>query len=76
MQGFSNVSGVTLQRKQLSIADNGEVVGVDKIDGTLLKLKNELRDRVRLDVTMFTHTEIRKLLSNRLLVMVRESRFI
>jgi len=54
---FANTSGGTIL---IGIDDDGNVVGVDDIDGTQLKLVNSIRDSVRPDVTMFVDYHVKE----------------
>ena len=47
---FANTSGGTLY---LGIEDDGAIVGVEDIDGTLLKVSNAVRDSIKPDITLF-----------------------
>ena len=52
---FANCGGGKLY---VGIADNGEVVGVDKADDSLQQITNMIRDSIKPDITMFVHYEI------------------
>lgn len=52
---FANCGGGKLF---VGIADNGEVVGVDKADDSLQQITNMIRDSIKPDITMFVHYEI------------------
>lgn len=52
---FANCGGGKLY---VGIADNGEVVGVDKADDFLQQITNMIRDSIKPDITMFVHYEI------------------
>lgn len=54
---FVNTRGGTVF---IGVADDGTVVGVEKLDDTILAMNNALRDSIRPDVTMITKTEILK----------------
>lgn len=47
---FANCDGGTLY---IGVNDDGTVCGVDKIDDTMLRVTNAIRDAVRPDITMF-----------------------
>ena len=47
---FANCDGGTLY---IGVNDDGEVYGVDNVDGTMLRVTNAIRDAVRPDITMF-----------------------
>ena len=47
---FANSNGGTLY---VGVQDDGEVVGLDDIDGTSLQISNCIRDSIRPDLTMF-----------------------
>lgn len=47
---FANTNGGTLY---IGIADDGRAVGVQNVDGTLLKVSNSIRDVIKPDVTLF-----------------------
>lgn len=47
---FANCEGGTLY---IGVQDDGEVCGVDNVDGTMLRVTNAIRDAVRPDITMF-----------------------
>lgn len=47
---FANCDGGTLY---IGVEHNGEVCGVDNVDGTMLRVTNAIRDAVRPDITMF-----------------------
>ncbi|MGB8452473.1 MAG: ATP-binding protein [Anaerocolumna sp.] len=51
---FANTNGGTIY---VGIGDSGEVIGVQDVDGDLLKLSNMIRDAVKPDITMFTTYE-------------------
>lgn len=47
---FANTNGGTVY---IGVADDGNVVGVNDIDGTMLKVSNSVRDSIKPDVTLF-----------------------
>lgn len=47
---FANSEGGTLY---IGIADQGEVIGVENVDETMLQVSNMIRDSIKPDVTMF-----------------------
>jgi ATP-dependent DNA helicase RecG len=47
---FANTNGGTVY---VGVANDGNVVGVSDVDGTLLKISNSIRDSIKPDVTMF-----------------------
>lgn len=51
---FCNTRGGTIY---IGVTDDGEVVGIDDLDETSLKLTNFLRDTIQPDITMFTNIE-------------------
>lgn len=48
---FANTQGGTVY---IGIADSGNVVGIEKIDGEMLGVSNMIRDSIKPDITMFT----------------------
>lgn len=52
---FANCEGGVLY---VGIDNDGEVVGVDNADETMLKISNMVRDAIRPDVTMFLHYDL------------------
>jgi len=48
---FANTDGGQIL---IGIEDNGKVLGVSDVDGTLLRATNAIRDSIRPDVTLFT----------------------
>ncbi|MDR1159929.1 MAG: ATP-binding protein, partial [Syntrophomonadaceae bacterium] len=55
---FANSGGGTLY---IGIADSGEVIGLDNAEADLVSINNMLRDSVKPDVTMFTHSKIEQI---------------
>ena len=55
---FANTEGGEIL---IGVDDDGAVVGVDDADGTVPKVKNEIRDSIRPDVTMFVLCEATEL---------------
>ncbi len=55
---FANTDGGTIY---IGIDDDGSVRGVDKIDATLLRITNMIRDAIRPDVTMFVNVEVQSM---------------
>lgn len=47
---FANTNGGTVY---IGVADDGNVVGMNDIDGTMLKVSNSVRDSIKPDVTLF-----------------------
>lgn len=47
---FVNTNGGNIY---IGVADNGEVVGLDNLDDTMLKITNTIRDGIRPDIMMF-----------------------
>jgi len=47
---FANTNGGTIY---IGVSNDGKIVGVFDIDGTLLKISNSIRDSIKPDVTMF-----------------------
>lgn len=52
---FANTSG---GKVFIGVDDNGEAIGLDNIDGELLKLSNAIRDSVKPDVTEFVSSTL------------------
>lgn len=52
---FANCEGGILY---IGIDDDGEVIGVDNADETMLKISNMVRDTIKPDVTMFLHYDL------------------
>lgn len=52
---FANTFGGIIY---IGVSDNGEVLGIDDIDGELLKLTNIIRDTIDPDITIFTKIDI------------------
>lgn len=55
---FANTSGGELL---IGVEDDGTVVGVPDVDGTMLKVTNTLRDSIKPDITMFLLCEKREM---------------
>lgn len=55
---FANTDGGKLY---LGIDDEGEPIGVDNVDETMLKVTNIIRDAIRPDVTLFTDCGLEKI---------------
>ena len=51
---FLNTKGGVIY---IGISNNGNVIGLDNIDETLLQVTNTLRDSIKPDAMMFVHTE-------------------
>lgn len=51
---FANTDGGTIY---VGVGDNGEVIGVQNVDGEMLKLSNMIRDAIKPDVTLFASCE-------------------
>lgn len=51
---FANTEGGTIY---VGIEDNGEIIGVQDVDGEMIKLSNMIRDVIKPDVTLFTSCE-------------------
>lgn len=51
---FANTNGGTIY---VGIRDDGEVIGVQNVDGEMLKLSNMIRDAIKPDVTLFASCE-------------------
>ena len=47
---FANTDGGNIY---IGIADNGDIIGVNNIDETMLRVTNTMRDTIRPDITMF-----------------------
>ncbi len=54
---FANTNGGNLY---IGINDDGSIIGVDDIDGTMLKLSNSIRDTIKPDITLFVNYEVEK----------------
>ena len=52
---FANCDGGTLY---IGVTDAGEVVGLNDADANLLDINNMLRDGIKPDITLFTHSKI------------------
>ncbi len=52
---FLNTNGGIIY---IGISDNGELIGLDEVDETILKLNNTLRDSIKPDSMMFINSEI------------------
>lgn len=55
---FANTNSGTIY---VGIEDDGKVVGVQNVDGEMLRLSNMIRDVIKPDVTLFTSYEIEEL---------------
>lgn len=55
---FANTSGGELL---IGVEDDGSVIGVPDVDGTMLKVTNALRDSIKPDITMFLLCEKREM---------------
>ena len=47
---FANTNGGTVY---IGVEDDGSVVGVTDVDGTMLKISNSIRDSIKPDITLF-----------------------
>ena len=47
---FANTNGGTVY---VGIANDGNIVGIADVDGTMLKISNSIRDSIKPDVTLF-----------------------
>lgn len=54
---FANTLGGTIY---IGVDDKGEAVGVQKVDETMLKVSNAIRDAIKPDVTLFTDCSVRQ----------------
>lgn len=43
----------------IGVSDDGEIVGIDDVDGTIQKVSNAVRDNIKPDITMFLRYEIK-----------------
>ncbi|MDD2495501.1 MAG: putative DNA binding domain-containing protein [Tissierellia bacterium] len=55
---FANTKGGTLC---IGVSDNGEIIGVDDIDKTLLNILNSIRDSIKPDVSIYTSSIIKNI---------------
>ncbi|WP_312815957.1 RNA-binding domain-containing protein [Sedimentibacter sp.] len=55
---FTNTDGGTVY---IGIDDNGDITGVQNIDGEMLRVSNMIRDAIKPDVTLFTSYEVEEL---------------
>lgn len=53
---FANSKGGTLY---IGVSDNGEIIGVDDLDKTLLNISNFIRDSIKPDVSIYTSSIIK-----------------
>lgn len=51
---FANTSGGTIY---IGVNDNGEIVGLENVDNTILQVNNMIHDTIKPDVTMFIRYE-------------------
>ena len=47
---FANTNGGIIY---IGIDDNGDIVGIDNVDDTILRVTNTMRDAIKPDITMF-----------------------
>ena len=64
---FANSSGGTIY---IGVEDNGNVLGVENSDDTILKVTNSIRDCIKPDVTLFTTCKI-KVIDNKKIITVK-----
>lgn len=55
---FANTKGGTLY---IGVSDNGEIIGVDDLDKTLLNTSNSIRDSIKPDVSIYTSSIIKSI---------------
>lgn len=55
---FANSKGGTLY---IGVSDNGEIIGVDDLDKTLLNISNFIRDSIKPDVSIYTSSIIKNI---------------
>lgn len=63
---FANTDGGTIY---IGLSDEGNVVGLEDLDGTLLRLTNMVRDAIRPDVSMFVQTEVTQMDGKNIIVL-------
>ena len=47
---FGNTNGGTVY---VGVANDGDIIGIDDVNGTMLKVSNSIRDSIKPDITMF-----------------------